>query len=82
MKNYKSSMYSATKAKLVYVLWNEELNSGVIYHTSTKTSNVIKIWLQFGNGKNLVRIPLDKNTSYEEAIEMLEQTHSIITNNK
>jgi len=86
MENYKSSSYYAggthagNSTKIVHTLWNEELNGGVVYHTSVKTSKVTKMWLQFGSGTNISVIPIDKNTDYEYAIEMLEKTYSVISN--
>jgi len=86
MKNYKSSCcyaggtHAGNSTKMIHTLWNEELNSGVIYHTSVKTSKVTKMWLQFGSGSNISIIPIDKNTDYEYALEMVEKTYSVINN--
>jgi hypothetical protein len=84
MKDYKSSSYYAggthagNATKWIHKLWNDELNIGVIYHTSAKTSKVTKMWLQFGSGHNISVIPIDKNTDYEYAIEMLEKTYEVV----
>jgi hypothetical protein len=88
MKNYKSSTHfsggtNANNAtKEVHILWNEDLECGVIYHTSNKTGKVTKMELQFGlqsfRGNDNSVIPIDKNTNYEDAILMLEQTYSVV----
>ena len=84
MENYKSSTMFAggtnagNATKWIHKLWNDELSIGVIYHTSAKTSKVTKMWLQFGSGHNISVIPIDKNTDYEYAIEMLEKTYEVV----
>ena len=88
MENYKSSTMFAggtnagNATKWIHTLWNEELNSGVIYHTSAKTSKITKMWLQFGSGHYISIIPIDKNTDCEYAIKMLEKTYeAVLTHN-
>ena len=84
MKNYKSSTRfsggtnAGNATKWINTLWNEELNSGVRYQTSTKTGKVTKMELQFGIGNDKSVIHIDKNTNYEDAILMLEQTYSVV----
>jgi len=88
MKDYKSSSYYAggthagNSTKRVHTLWIEDLNAGVTYHTSTKTGKVTKMWLQFGSGNTQTLIPIDKNTDYEYALEMVEKTYeAVLTHN-
>ena len=84
MENYKLSSYYAggthagNSTKQVHILWNEDLECGVVYHSSIKTGKITKMWLQFGSGKNLSVIPIDKNTKSEDAVLMVEQTYSVI----
>jgi hypothetical protein len=90
MKDYKSSSYYAggthagNSTKIVHTMWIEDLNAGVTYHTSTKTGKVTKTWLKFGSGYKTVPtcIPIDKNTDYERALEMVEKTYeAVLTHN-
>jgi hypothetical protein len=40
------------------------------------------MWLQFGSGNTQTLIPIDKNTDYEYALEMVEKTYeAVLTHN-
>ena len=84
MENYKHISYynnhtPAQSTKQIHKLWNEDLECGVIYHTSNKTGKVTYISLQIGLDKKsspAVNIQLPTTTSTDDAVDMLSRLHS------
>lgn len=77
MENYKYTSYynnitCTNSTKEIHKLWNEDLNCGVVYHTSTKTGKIIKMWLQI----DYVTIPLANGISTDYAVHMLDTLYS------
>jgi hypothetical protein len=84
MENYKHSSYynnhtPATSTKQIHTLWNEDLECGVIYHTSNQTGKITYIGLQIGLSSMKfpsVHIKLHNTTSSEEAVDMLNRLYT------
>ena len=84
MENYKHTSYYnnhtiSKSTKQIHTLWNENLECGVIYHTSTKTGKVTYIGLQIGlhyKSSPAVYIQLPTTTSTDDAVDMLSRLYS------
>jgi len=84
MKNYKHTSYynnhtPAKSTKKIHTLWNEDLECGVIYHTSNKTGKVTYIGLQIGLDSMTfpcVCIKLPNTTSTEDAVDTLNRLYT------
>ena len=78
MKNYSYSSHPnnhtmASSSKVIHRKWNDDLECGIEYHTSTRTMKQSYMALRIG--KDLT-IPLPPSTSEEKAITMLEDLYS------
>lgn len=74
--NYTSHPNSHTIAKsskIIHKMWNDNLQCGIEYHTSTHTQKQTYISLLIGYD---LKIPLPPSTSTEKAITMLEKMYS------
>ena len=78
MENYSYTKVSnnhtiASSSKMIHKKWNDDLECGIEYHTSTRTLKQTYMGLQIGY--DLI-IPLPPSTSEEKAITMLEDLYS------
>lgn len=84
MSNYKHTSYynnltCAKSTKEIHTLWNEDLECGVVYHTSNTTGKITKMWLKIGletMKSPCVVIPIPNTTSTEDAVDMLNRLYS------
>ena len=78
MENYNYTTFPnshtiAKSSKMIHKKWNDDLQGGIEYHTSTKTNKQTYICLLIGTS---LSIPLPPSTSVEKAITMLEDMYS------
>jgi len=78
MKNYSYSSTPnnhtiASSSKMINKKWNDDLECGIEYHTSTRTDKQSYMALRIGRD---LTIPLPPSTSEEKAITMLEDLYS------
>ena len=78
MENYSysstpNSHTIAKSSKMIHRKWNDDLQCGIEYHTSTRTLKQNYMALRIGRD---LTIPLSPSTSEEKAITMLEDLYS------
>ena len=78
MKNYSYSSTPnnhtiASSSKMINKRWNDDLECGIEYHTSTRTMKQSYMALRIGYD---LTIPLPPSTYEEKAITMLEEMYS------
>ena len=78
MENYNYSSHPnshtiAKSSKMIHKKWNDDLECGIEYHTSTRTLKQNYMALRIGRD---LTIPLPPSTSEEKAITMLEEMYS------
>ena len=78
MTNYSYSKFPnnhtlASSSKMIHKKWNDDLECGIEYHTSTRTLKQSYMALRIGRD---LTIPLPPSTSEEKAITMLEDLYS------
>ena len=78
MENYSYSSHPnshtiAKSSKMIHKKWNDDLECGIEYHTSTRTLKQNYMALRIGRD---LTIPLPPSTSEEKAITMLEEMYS------
>ena len=78
MENYSysstpNSHTIASSSKMIHQYWNDDLQCGIEYHTSTSTQKQTYISLRIGRD---LTIPLRPSTPLDKAITMLEDLYS------